>query len=159
MFSTKAIVLWDSTQQMTSAFLENKVSRAAKLREVMLPRKNLHSDLDSTILVCIGLSTMFVCIGLSTMFCSILLLLLLLLYWVPSQMSGVLTTTRHVKLSLHSSFAEGNTLCRWVVCKSPPIHNKSPSVKGTQEIWDSPSFLNRKFLGAPIERDNIGTTS
>ena len=36
---------------MISAFLENKVSRAAKLREVMLPRKNLHSDLDSIILV------------------------------------------------------------------------------------------------------------
>ena len=32
---------------MISAFLEKMVSLAAKLREVMLPRKNLHSDWDS----------------------------------------------------------------------------------------------------------------
>ena len=119
---------------MMSTFLENKMSLAGRLREVISPGKNLQTDLDSIVLDWISL-----------------------LYRVPSQEG--LTTTRHVKLSLHSSLVDGDTLWRWVVCKVPPINNKSPLYKGVEHIVGSPSFLSRKFLGAPIDSDNIGTTS
>lgn len=58
---------------MISAFLENKVSRAAKLREVILPRNNLHSDLDSIILLFISTVLWLLSVGVVSWPMSVLL--------------------------------------------------------------------------------------
>ena len=47
--STIDLSLWDSTQQMTSAPLENKVSRAVRLSDVILARKHLNTEVDDMV--------------------------------------------------------------------------------------------------------------